>query len=256
MATDDDYLRHNRDYWNRQAAWYAERASDAWTQGEPTWGIWGIPEHDVGMLRGVAPGMDALEDGCGTGYVSAWMTRRGARVTGLDNSPAQLATAWRLRRRHGERIALVQAAGEHLPFADASFDFVISEYGAAIWADPYAWIPEAARVMRAGGELVFLANSLLLMLCMPDHDADLPVEPELVRDQRGLHRLDWPDDGSTEFHLGHSDWIRLFRANGLEVEDLLELYPPADAATRYQFVTLEWARRWPSEEVWRLRKQR
>jgi SAM-dependent methyltransferase len=251
----DEYLHRNREYWNRQAAWYAERASAAWTQDQPTWGIWGIPEREVGMLRGVVPEMDALEDGCGTGYVSAWMARRGARVTGLDNSPAQLATAWRLRRAKGARVALVQGAGERLPFADASFDFVISEYGAAIWADPYAWIPEAARVLRDGGELVFLANSLLLMLCMPDHDADLPVKAELVRDQRALHRIDWPDEASTEFHLGHSDWIRLFRANGLQVEDLLELYPPAEATTRYEFVTLEWARRWPSEEVWRLRKR-
>ena len=148
----------------------------------------------------------------------------------------------------------MHGAGERLPFADASFDFVISEYGAAIWADPHAWIPEAARVLRRGGELVFLANSLLLMLCMPEHDADLPTKRELVRDQRGLHRLDWPDDGNTEFHLSHGDWIRLFRANDLAVEELLELYPPADATTRYQFVTLEWARRWPSEEVWRVRK--
>ena len=255
MATDDDYLRRNRDYWNGQAAWYAERASDAWTQEEPTWGIWGIPEREVGMLRAVRPGIDALEDGCGTGYVSSWMARRGARVTGLDNSPAQLATARRLRREHDQRVALVQGAGERLPFADASFDFVISEYGAAIWADPYAWIPEAARVLRQGGELVLLANSLLLMLCMPDHDADLPVKPALARDQRGMHRLEWPDDASTEFHLSHSDWIRLFRANGLEVEELLELYPSADAVTRYAFVTVEWALRWPSEEVWRVRKR-
>jgi ubiquinone/menaquinone biosynthesis C-methylase UbiE len=162
----DDYLRRNRDYWNRQAAWYATRASEAWKE-EPSWGIWGIPERDVGMLRGIAAGMDALEDGCGTGYVSAWMARRGARVVGLDNSPAQLATAWRLRRDHGVGMVLVHGAGERLPFADASFDFVISEYGAAIWADPHAWIPEAARVLRRGGELVFLLNSLLLMLCMP-----------------------------------------------------------------------------------------
>ena len=89
----DDYLRRNRDYWNGQAAWYAERAADSWTQAEPDWGIWSIPERDVGMLRSVTPGMRVLEDGCGTGYVSAWMARRGARVVGLDNSPAQLGTA-------------------------------------------------------------------------------------------------------------------------------------------------------------------
>lgn len=251
---DDDYLRRNRDYWNRQASWYATRADEAWVQKEPSWGIWGVPEREVGLLRSVRSGMDVLEDGCGTAYVSAWMARRGARVVGLDNSPAQLATARRLQLRHGARVALVHGAGERLPFADRSFDFVISEYGAAIWADPRRWIPEAARVLRPGGELVFLANSLVLMLCMPDRDADLPVKRELVRDQRGLHRIDWPDDVSVEFHLSHGDWIRLFRDHGLAVEELLELYPGDGATTRYQYVTLEWARRWPCEEVWRIRK--
>jgi SAM-dependent methyltransferase len=251
----DDYLRRNRDYWNRQAAWYAARAADAWKQ-EPRWGIWGIPERDIGMLRGVGPGIEALEDGCGTAYVSAWMARRGARVIGLDNSPAQLITARRMQREHGLRFPLVEGAAESLPFPDSSFDLVISEYGAAIWADPHRWIPEAARVLRPGGELVFLGNSTLLMLCMPERDADLPVEPALLRDQFGLHRIEWPDDGNVEFHLGHGDRIRLFRAHGFEIEELLELRPAQGAATPYDFVTLEWAQRWPSEEVWRVRRRR
>jgi SAM-dependent methyltransferase len=252
----DDYLRHNRAYWNRLAADYAVHADDAWRQDEPTWGIWGIRDRDLDLLRGAGAGRDVLEDGCGTAYVSAWIARRGARVVGIDNSPAQLATARRMQREHGLRFPLVHAAGERLPFAAASFDLVISEYGAAIWADPRSWIPEAARVLRPGGELVFLANSTLLMLCMPDHDADLPVKRELRRDQFALHRIEWPDDGNVEFHLPHGEWIRLFRANGLEVEELLELRPDENATTRYDFVTLEWARRWPSEEAWRVRKRR
>jgi SAM-dependent methyltransferase len=160
-----------------------------------------------------------------------------------------------MQREHGPRFPLVHGAAERLPFADRSFDLVISEYGAAIWADPHAWIPEAARVLRSGGELVFLGNAVLLTLCMPDHDADLPVTRELRRDQRGLHRIEWPDDGNVEFHLGAGDWIRLFRGCGFEVEDLIELYPGADATTEYDFVTVEWARRWPSEQIWRVRKR-
>jgi hypothetical protein len=50
--------------------------------------------------------------------------------------------------------------------------------------------------------------------------------------------------------------IRLLRGCGLEVEDLLELHPDPDATTRYPFVTLEWARQWPCEEVWKARKAR
>ena len=78
---------------------------------------------------------------------------------------------------------------------------------------------------------------------------------ELVRDQFGLHRIDWPDEDSTEFHLAHGDWIKLFRECNLEVIELLELRAPEGALSHYDFVDAEWARRWPSEEVWRVRKR-
>ena len=123
------------------------------------------------------------------------------------------------------RFPLVRAAGEQVPLRDASFDLVISEYGAAIWADPYRWIPEAARLLRRGGELVFLGNSTLLMLCAPDEDG-VPAAEYLLRPQFGMYRFEWPDDPTVEFHLAHGDWIRLLRSNGFEVEDLIEFRPP------------------------------
>jgi hypothetical protein len=70
-----------------------------------------------------------------------------------------------------------------------------------------------------------------------------------------MHRFAWPDDPSVEFHLGHGDWIRLLRANGFEVEDLVELRAPEGATTRYPYVIADWANRWPSEEVWKARKR-
>lgn len=249
-----DYLEENRDTWNRNAAVYAERAEISWRQAEPTWGIWGIPESSLHLLRDVE-GRDFLEAGCGTGYVSAWASRKGARVIGLDNSPAQLATARRMQARLGPRFPLVLGVAEELPFSDRSLDVVFSEYGAAIWSDPYLWIPEAARVLRPAGELIVFGNSSLLMLCMPERDAELPVGNRLHNDYFGMHRWDWPDDPGIEFHIGTGDWIRLFRANGFEVLDLLELQAPPGARTRYEYVELEWARRWPSEQVWRVRKR-
>jgi SAM-dependent methyltransferase len=95
---------------------------------------------------------------------------------------------------------------------------VISEYGASIWADPRRWVPEAARVLRPGGRLIFLVNGLVLMLAMPDEDR--PATNELLRPQRGLGRLEWSEDDSVDFHLSHGDWIELLRANGLEIERL------------------------------------
>ena len=86
------------------------------------------------------------------------------RPAGLDNSAAQLATARHLQDRFGLRFPLIHASAEQAPVTGASFDLAISEYGASIWCDPYAWIPEAARLLRPGGQLIFLVNSALLML--------------------------------------------------------------------------------------------
>ena len=58
-----------------------------------------------------------------------------------------------------------------------------------------------------------------------------------------------------EFHLAHGDWIRLFRASGFEVEDLVELRIPEGATTTYAWAPYEWARQWPCEEVWKVRKR-
>ena len=55
--------------------------------------------------------------------------------------------------------------------------------------------------------------------------------------------------------LGHGDWIHLLRANGFEVQDLIGLWPPEGTDKDGGFVTAEWARRWPSEEVWRARRR-
>jgi SAM-dependent methyltransferase len=210
-----------------------------------------VPESDLGVLPAALAGVDAVELGCGTAYVSAWLARRGARPVAVDPTEGQLGIARAFQRELGIEFPLVLAAGEQVPLRSGSFDLAISEYGAAIWADPYRWIPEAARLLRPGGQLVFLGNSSLLMLCVPDED-DVAAEPVLLRDQFGMHRFEWPDDPGIEFHLSHGDWIALFRANGFDVDALLELRPGADAQTSYGFVDVEWARRWPAEEIWKV----
>ena len=113
------------------------------------------------MLPDDLAGLDAIELGCGTAYVSAWMARRGARPVGIDNSAKQLETAARLQREHGIEFPLIHGNAERVPYPDASFDFAISEYGAVLWADPEAWVPEAARLLRPGGRLHVLTNHVL-----------------------------------------------------------------------------------------------
>jgi SAM-dependent methyltransferase len=248
-----DHVLRNRSAWDRWAADYAAPGLRSWAAADPRWGVWGIPEARAGVLPADLGGRDSIELGCGTGYVSAWLARRGARPVGVDNSASQLATARDLQHRFGLRFPLVHGSAEQAPFADATFDLAISEYGASIWCDPYAWIPEAARLLRPGGELIFLVNSVLLMLTIPDQDG-LPATERLLRPYFGMHRFEWPDDESVEFHLGHGDMIRLLRRCGLEIQDLIELRPPPGATSHYPFATLDWARRWPGEEVWKARK--
>jgi len=89
---------------------------------------------------------------------------------GIDNSAVQLATARRLQQQYGLAFPLLHGNAEAVPYPDASFDFAISEYGACLWAEPQQWVPEAARLLRPGGRLVFLVNSFLMMLCMPAED--------------------------------------------------------------------------------------
>jgi SAM-dependent methyltransferase len=254
MSDLPEHVRRNRAAWDEWAQQYAEPAEVAWASSEPSWGIFGVPESRLRILPDDLAGQDAIELGCGAAYVSAWLARRGARVVGIDNSRAQLATAERLQREHGLDFPLLHGNAEAMPFPDASFDFAISEYGACLWADPHRWVPEAARLLRPGGRLVFLTNSTLMMLCTPVENG-VAATDRLLRPAFGMFRVEWPGDPGVEFHLSHGEWIRLLRGSGFEVEDLVEVLPPDGATARCGFVTFDWARQWPCEEVWKARRR-
>jgi len=248
-----EHVARNRAYWDDFARQYVEAGERAWAQEEPAWGIWQVPETELQIFSEQLAGKDAIELGCGTAYISAWLSRRGARVVGIDNSEAQLETARRLQRQYGLDFPLIHGDAEAIAYPDASFDFAISEYGACLWADPQRWVPEAACLLRPGGRLVFLTNSFLMTLCMPPEDSVAATE-RLLRPAFGMYRVEWPGNPGVEFHLLHGDWIRLLRRSGFEVEDLIEVRPALGAISRYPFVTVEWARKWPCEEVWKARK--
>jgi ubiquinone/menaquinone biosynthesis C-methylase UbiE len=150
----NDHVAANRASWDADAPNWVDRGRRSWQDDRITWGFWSVPEDDLHLLPEVE-GLDVIELGCGTGYVSSWLARRGARPVGLDNSGRQLATAAGFQREFGVAFPLVHADAERAPFRDAAFDVALSEYGAAIWCDPYRWIPEAARILRPHGRLVF-----------------------------------------------------------------------------------------------------
>ena len=176
----------NVEGWTRANKEYTDaRAESAWAEEEITWGVWQVAERELKALPDVT-GKDVVELGCGTAYFGAWLKKAGAaRVVGVDPTPAQLTSARRCEEKFGLGLEFVEAFGEDVPLPDASFDIAFSEYGASIWADPYKWIPEAARLLRPGGELVFLRNSTLVLLCAPLDDEEAPASGRCKRPSSG-----------------------------------------------------------------------
>jgi ubiquinone/menaquinone biosynthesis C-methylase UbiE len=152
-----DVVRHQvAAHWDRRAAHFdedfghsirtpAERA--AWDR----------------ILDLVLPGrgaLEALDVGCGTGFLCFELAARGHRVTGVDFAPAMLAEARRKATERGFAVHLEEADAEHLSFAPGSFDLVISRHVLWTLPHPQAAIDEWVRVLRRGGRLVVVDSQL------------------------------------------------------------------------------------------------
>ena len=249
-----DSIAANVAEWTNANVQYTDaQAEGAWQPQDLAWGVFGVREDAVGSPLGDVSGLDVVELGCGTAYFSAQLAHRGAQPVGVDPTPAQLATARRMMKVTGVSFPVVEAPAERVPLPDASFDLAFSEFGASLWADPALWVPEAARLLRPGGRLVFLTNSFLAYLCAPDVGG---ISETLQRPQFGPAAIQWPDEQGIEYHLAHGDWIDLLRSNGFEIERLIELRAPPDAKPHpyYDYISPEWAWKWPHEEIWVARR--
>jgi SAM-dependent methyltransferase len=246
----DEALR-NRAHWDRTSDEYQERHKEFINRPEPHWGSWQIAESELNVLGDVS-GKEVLELGCGAAQWSILLAKQGARVVGLDNSERQLEHARQLMGEAGVDFPLVHSSAEDVPLPDESFDLVFCDHGAMSWADPYRTVPEAARLLRQGGLLAFSQTSALATICWSE-EKDI-VTPRLEHDYFGLHKLD--EGERFTYQLPYGEWIRLFRANGLVVEDLIEPQRPPNATSTYWMPEeLDWARRWPSESIWKARKR-
>ncbi len=247
-----DHAVANRDAWNADADTYQnDHGPQLATAGGMAWGVWQIPESRLQVL-GDVKGKDILEFGCGAAQWSIKLAQAGARPVGLDLSERQLEHARRLMEAAAVDFPIIQASAEHAPLPDESFDIVFCDWGAMTFADPYATIPEAARLLRPGGLFAFCGSTPIIEMCYVE-ESDNPGD-RLVSDYFGMWMLPW--EGYVEFMLPYGAWIRLFRAHGFVIDDLIELRPPADAVSTYRDDTdREWSRHWPGEMIWKVRKE-
>ena len=245
-----EHARKNRAHWDAESDDYQANHGAQLGRAPLAWGVWSIPEAELRVL-GEVRGQDVLELGCGAAQWSIALAKLGARCVGLDNSARQLDHARRLMAEANVHFPLVHASAEHVPLPDASFDIVFCDHGAMTFADPARTVPEAARLLRSGGLLAFNAESPLHFICW---DETTDVVTDRLR-MNYFETLSADDGNAVNFSRPYGEWIRLFREHGFSVEDLIELRPPADAETTYNgYVSYDWARRWPAEQIWRLRR--
>jgi len=237
----------NRRRWDALSDEYQERHREMLGRAEPRWGMWQIPESEL-LILGDVSGLDVLEYGCGAAQWSILLARQGARPVGMDNSARQLEHA----RAAGADFPLVHAAAGEAPFPDESFDIVFCDHGAMTFADPEVTVPEVARLLRPEGLLAFSHTTPLSQLCWRDDEE--VIDPELHRPYFGLGRVEWEDE-PVAFTRTQGEWFKLFRARGLTVERLQEVQPPDGAVSTYRSdQETDWARRWPMEQIWAVRK--
>jgi SAM-dependent methyltransferase len=243
-----EYIERNRAAWERWAPARIAAGRRAWQAEELLWGLWGTRESELSLLEGFESREDAIELGSGTAAISASLARRGLRPVAVDFAKAQLRAAETFQREFGPMFPLVPANAEDVPFDNESFDLAVSEYGASVWCSPHKWLPEAQRLLRPEGRLIFFTSSSLLLTCTSTDGG--AVGDRLVRDYFGRYRVEFEPQGPVEFHLPHGYWVRLLRATGFVIDNLIEVQPPPSAEPSFDLVTTEWAQRWPSEEIW------
>jgi SAM-dependent methyltransferase len=241
----------NRGFWDGYSTAYQERHRATLANDPLAWGVWRIPEAEIGVLGDLA-GLRVLELGCGAAQWTCALRSGGFDVVGMDLSAGQLRHARSHALECSTPVPLVQGDAHDLPFGDATFDVVFCDHGAMTFASPERAVRETSRVLRDGGLFAFCMSTPIRDICSDPVTG--AFTGHLETDYFTLGPLD--DGESVTAQLPYGAWIRLFRRESLRVEDLVELRAPDAPSTTYtDFVPAAWASRWPAEHIWKVRRE-
>lgn len=133
-----------------------KRQREMWASFAPTAMFTTPVAAQLVKFAGIASGENVLDVGTGTGVVAITAARAGARVTGLDLTPALLEQARENARiAQMEQIVWTEGDAENLPYSDASFDVVVSQFGHMFAPRPEIVVAEMRRVLKPGGRVAF-----------------------------------------------------------------------------------------------------
>lgn len=218
--------RAARHWWDGDAQSYLRDHGPDIGDVDVLWCPEGLRESEVQLLGppDQLQGKTILEMGCGSAPVSRWLQTVGAHPVGFDLSMGMLDQARRIGERTGIVVPLVQADASSFPFASASFDVVVSAFGAvAFVAEPDRVMAEAARVLRPGGQLLFSTNHPMRWI-FPDspHVSDLQVQSSYFDADDYVEVDDQDQPTYVETHRTMGQRIRDLVAAGLVIDDVIE----------------------------------
>jgi ubiquinone/menaquinone biosynthesis C-methylase UbiE len=241
----------NRIYWNKISDDYQNRHNKTLNDESLAWGVWRIPESELQVLGDIS-GKRVLEYGCGAAQWSVALAKNGASPIGLDLSERQLDYACKHINKEKTKIPLIQADGEYTPFRSSSFDIIFCDHGVMSFTRPESAIREVARILRPGGLFAFCMSSPLRDLCW-DEETDM-VTDHLQMNYFRMGKSEYQE--STSYQYGYGKWIQLFLQYGFIIENLIEIRAPKGKQTSYvDFIPYAWARKWPAENIWKIRKK-
>ena len=126
-----------------------------WSHFAPLEMITTIPAASLVKFAGVRAGQRVLDVGCGTGVVAITAARMGAKVNALDLTPELLERARQNGRLAEADVDWREGDAENLPFGDATFDVVLSQFGHMFAPRPTVAVAEMLRVLKPGGTIAF-----------------------------------------------------------------------------------------------------